>query len=104
GLPGNSGAVDGVGSAARFTYPSGVAVDAGATVYVADTSNHAIRRITSGGKVSTFAGTIGSAGYLDNGSGLSAKFRFPNAVAVDTSGNLYVADSFNHAIRKVSNT
>jgi sugar lactone lactonase YvrE len=100
GLAGNTGAVDGVGSAARFLYPYGIAVDASGTLFVADTFNHTIRRIQSGGLVSTHAGLAGARGS-SNGLGANARFNYPFALAADTSGNLYVADSFNHAIRRI---
>lgn len=97
---GISGFADGVGSAANFASPNGVAVDASGTVYVADTGNHRIRKITSAGVVSTLAGS-GSAGFVD-GSGSTAKFSSPYGLAVDGSGNVYVTDSSNNRIRKVT--
>jgi len=100
GLAGSSGSADGTGNLARFLYPYGLAVDAGGTVYVADTFNHTIRRIQSGGFVSTYAGTAGARGTV-NSYGVAARFAFPFALALDSSGNLYVADSYNHAIRKI---
>ena len=71
------------------------------SVYVADTYNHLIRKITSSGVVSTLAGTAGTAGSA-NGTGTSATFNQPIGVAVDSSGNVYVADYNNHLIRKIS--
>lgn len=96
-----SGALDGVGAAARFFLPSGVAVDTGGTVYVADSGNHAIRRITIGGTVSTYAGALGGSGLV-NGVGINARFNNPNSLVVDTAGNVFVADSLNNAIRKIA--
>jgi uncharacterized repeat protein (TIGR01451 family) len=87
------------GQAARFAAPFGVAVDALGNVYVADTQNHTIRKITPGGVVSTLAGLAGVYGS-DDGSGSAARFDLPFGVAVDSSGNLYVADYYNYAIRK----
>lgn len=98
GVQGNT---NGTGINAEFSNPFGVAVDNFGNVYVADTQNHRIRKITSSGVVSTFAGS--TFGYSD-GTGTSAKFYYPNGVAIDVSGNLYVTDSFNHMIRKISSS
>ena len=98
---GEAGFADGPGTSAFFVRPSGVAVDKDGNVYVADTYNHRIRMITPAGAVSTLAGT-GDADYLDNNIGTLAKFKFPNGVAVDKDGNVYVADEFNHRIRKIT--
>jgi sugar lactone lactonase YvrE len=91
GMAGNSGSSDGVGSNARFSYPSGVAVDSAGNLYVADTVNHTIRKITPARVVSTVAGLAMDSGAA-NGAGDNARFNFPNAIAVDSLGNLYVAD------------
>ncbi len=101
GLAGQSGSADGTGSAARFSYPSGVAVDSAGNVYVADTYNHTIRKVTSAGVVTTLAGLSGQPGYAD-GPGSEAQFNFPSGVAVDSAGNVYVADSCNAIIRQVT--
>lgn len=90
---------DGSGTSAQFNYPSRVAVDVFGNVYVADRDNHKIRKITSSGVVTTLAGS--TQGYND-GPGASAQFDSPNDVAVDASGNVYVADSNNHKIRKIT--
>jgi streptogramin lyase len=95
------GAVNGIGSSARFNYPYGVAVDGSGNVYVADTSNHVIRKISPTGDVTTLAGTAGSDGD-GNGTGSAASFAGPYGVAVDESGYVYVADTSNHLIRKIS--
>ncbi|HVT43358.1 MAG TPA: hypothetical protein VMT00_03110 [Thermoanaerobaculia bacterium] len=100
GMPGVAGDVDGVGVAARFRYPSGVAVDIDGTVYVADTANSAIRRIDPGGVVSTVAGKQGEPG-VDDGPADLARFGFPTGLALDVHGVLYIADSSNHAIRRI---
>jgi streptogramin lyase len=89
------------GSAARFSEPFGVAVDGETNVYVADTWNHAIRKVTPSGVVTTLAGLPGSFGSAD-GVGSDARFNNPNRVAVDGSGNVYVADTGNSTIRKVT--
>ncbi|RDC62700.1 SMP-30/gluconolactonase/LRE family protein [Adhaeribacter pallidiroseus] len=96
---GQLGFADGSGTAASFNNPNGVAVDAQGNVYVADTGNHRIRKITPAGEVSTLAGT-GQRGLVD-GIGSSAQFNNPSGIAVDAQGNLYVADSQNHSVRKM---
>jgi hypothetical protein len=101
GTAGSFGSTDGTGSAARFKGPRGVAVDAAGNVFVADQTNHTIRKVTSAGVVSTLAGTAGSAGSTD-ATGSAAKFHNPYGVAVDTAGNVFVADYLNHTIRKVT--
>lgn len=101
GLAGSSGSADGVGNAARFNNPLGVAVDSGGNVYVADTNNSTIRKITSAGVVSTLAGLAGSPGSAD-GAGATARFFQPGSVAVDSAGNIYVADTVNNTIRKIT--
>src|SRR5207237_247197 len=101
GLAGSSGSVDASGTSARFYQPEGVAVDAAGYVYVADTANGTIRKITPSGTVSTLAGFAGSYGSAD-GVGTNAQFYQPEAVTVDASGNLYVADYLNQTIRKVT--
>ena len=94
-----AGSVDGVGSAATFNEPQGVAVDSTGVVYVADTYNQQIRKVLPNGTVSTLAGS-GVQGFAD-GVGIVAQFNHPSSVAVDSTGVVYVADSFNHRIRKI---
>ena len=101
GLAGNSGSTDGSGSAARFYYPGGLAVDGTGNIYVADTFNNTIRKISSSGVVTTLAGTAGQSGSAD-GAGSVARFQRPQGCAVDSQNNVYVADYWNHTIRKIS--
>jgi sugar lactone lactonase YvrE len=101
GCMGEPGSTDGTGNAARFDKPQGVAVDASGNVYVSDSGNHTIRKVTADGAVTTFAGRPGEQGHAD-GAGREARFRSPSGVAVDGGGNVYVADSYNHVIRKIN--
>lgn len=101
GAAGNVGAADGTGSAAQFSAPLGVAVDVEGTVYVADSGNHTLRKVTAAGVVTTLAGSAGQAGAVD-GSGATARFRSPAGIAVDTGLNVYVSDRDNHLLRKVT--
>lgn len=95
------GSNDGAGTNARFTQPMGVAADGAGNVYVADTLNSTIRKITPAGAVTTLAGTAGKNGS-DDGTGSAAQFDNPYGVAVDNAGNVYVADSWNNTIRKIT--
>lgn len=97
---GRPGYKDGKGKDARFSWPTGIATDSVGNVYVCDSQNNRIRRITSEGVVSTVAG-IGIPGFAD-GSGYQAQFRFPTGIEIDRMGNIYVADSGNNRIRKIS--
>jgi sugar lactone lactonase YvrE len=101
GTAGSTGSADGAGSAARLYAPEGVATDSGGNIYVADTSNQTIRKITPGGFVTTLAGMAGFSGSLD-GTGSAARFRGPGQLAADSGGNIYVADTFNHTVRKIT--
>ena len=101
GTAGNSGSTNATGSAARFKNPRGVSVDTDGNVFVADSSNHTIRKVTSAGVVTTLAGTAGSTGSTD-ATGSAARFYVPYGVSVDTAGNVFVADFGNHTIRKVT--
>jgi len=98
---GQRGFVDGVADSASFNTPTSIAIDGSGTLYVADYSNNAIRRITPSGIVSTLAGG-GVIGGFANGTGTAATFRNPEGVAVDRAGNVYVADAGNNAIRMIT--
>jgi sugar lactone lactonase YvrE len=96
---GSIGSADGNASAARFSFPSGLALDAQGNMYVADRGNHRIRKITPAGIVSTVAGTV--QGYSD-GDANTAKFNQPYGLTLDAQGNIYVADYLNFRIRKIT--
>jgi sugar lactone lactonase YvrE len=96
---GGSGSTNGVASTATFNNPQGVAVDGSNNIYVADTGNNLIRKVTAAGLVITLAGS-GSGSVLD-GPGLLAKFNQPIGIAVDSSGKIYVADFGNQVIRMI---
>ncbi len=100
GQAGVSGSANGTGTAATFKYPVGVALDGSGNVYIGDFQNNLVRKITAGGVVSTLAGS-GSVGSA-NGTGTAASFNGPIGVAVDGSGNVYVGDSANNLIRKIT--
>jgi len=97
---GKLGFQDGAAKDARFYYPRGLAVDKQGNVLVADTLNHRIRKISVNGQISTLAGT-GQKGFRD-GPALRAHFNRPTGLALDNAGNLYIADTFNHRIRKLT--
>jgi streptogramin lyase len=101
GRAGQQGSMDGRGSAAQFLAPTGVAVDSAGIAYVADYGNNTIRKITPDGVVSTLAGRAGSSGSTD-GIGSAARFYSPYRVAVDSAGNVYVVERDNSTIRKIT--
>ena len=103
GLPGVTGSIDGIGSAARFNGPAGIAADSAGNVYVVDYGNSTVRKITSSGVVTTLAGAAGMVGSAD-GIGALARFNYPYGIAVDSSGNVYVSDKGNHTIRKITSS
>ncbi len=103
-LAGNIGAVgtaDGSATTARFGTPYGMASDADGNVYTSDRGTHTIRKITPAGVVTTLAGLANAEGSAD-GIGGAARFSFPEGIAVDATGNVYVADFGNHLLRKVT--
>jgi sugar lactone lactonase YvrE len=87
--------------ASGFSWPSGIAVDGAGTIYVSDSSHDVISIISPSGSVSVLAGTTGAPGNQD-GTGSTARFNFPQGLTLDASGNVYVADMNNNAVRKIS--
>jgi len=116
GRPGEAGAVNGVGSAARFHFPADIAVAPNGVLYVADSGNHCIRVIASNGSVTTLAGDLGSADDINldygqtytsvptqfDGKGAAARFNGPSGIAYAPGGFLYVSDTGNQIIRRVN--
>jgi sugar lactone lactonase YvrE len=100
GAQGTTGYADGTATAARFSDPVGLAVDAAGNVLVADSGNHCIRRITPAGGVTTLAGTPGVAGSQD-GAANAARFDTPSAVAVGADGTVFISDTGNHTLRRL---
>ena len=100
GRPGVAGTNDATGDAARFHNPRGITRDSDGNLYVADYSNHAIRKIDTNGAVTTLAGNPGVRGSAD-GTNRQAGFYYPHGIGVDRQGNVYVADQKNHTIRKI---
>lgn len=98
---GANGFADGAGRGAQFNFPGRLSVDAQGNIFVADSGNHTIRKITPRGVVTTIAGSPGQLGTND-GTGLNARFNLPFGTAPDGFGNVYVADYGNHLIRKIS--
>ena len=99
GQAGVSGSSDGT-SSARFNHPTGVAVNSAGNVYVADTDNNEVRKVTAAGMVTTLAGLAGSSGSTDGTT--SARFNGPSGIVADGTGNLYVSDTLNDTIRKIT--
>lgn len=95
------GSRDGVGTAARFYYPSGMTRDSSGAIYISDSSNHTIRKMTPDGAVTTFAGKAQAPGHVD-GNGANARFNDPEQLAIDSADNIYVADSGNGLVRKIT--
>jgi len=93
---------DGPANRSALSSPSGVAVDADGAIYIADSGNHRIRKVTPSGVISTVAGT-GERGFRgDGGPAAAASLNFPRGVSVDAAGNLWIADSGNHRVRKIN--
>lgn len=94
------GLLDGTGGQASFVHPQGISIDVHDNLFIADSGNNAVRKITPAGVTTTVAGGV-SSGFA-NGSGATARFSYPTGVAVDGAGNVFVADHDNHAIRKIT--
>lgn len=102
GMGSSAGFGDGTGSAAYFDRPSGVATDPSGNVYVVDAYNNSIRKVTPGGVVTTFAGSVNNAPGNVDGQGAAASFYYPAGIASDHSGNLYVSNGISNTIRKIA--
>ena len=96
-----NGITNGTGTAARFGTPNGIAIDSTGLMYVADFGNHTVRKVTSAAVVTTFAGDPYTTGNT-NGTGSGATFNNPSDVALDSTGNIYVADGVSSRIRKIT--
>lgn len=104
GQAGNAGTNDGVGSIARFNAPGDLTLDSSGNLYISDVLNHTIRKVSTQGTnwiVTTIAGSAGHPGFSD-GTNTDAQFNHPNGITLDKTGNLFVADHYNHTIRKIS--
>jgi sugar lactone lactonase YvrE len=99
---GSAGYADGTGTDAQFNIPAGLAVDSDNNIYVSDLLNLRIRKIDPTGVVTTIAGD-GTVGYLD-GTGTNSEFAYPDGLAVDSTGNIFIADQNNHRIRKIDSS
>lgn len=102
-LAGSTGAIgsqDGAGAGARFNTPTRLEVDASGNLYLTDTGNSTIREVSAAGAVTTLAGAPGQCGSAD-GNGGAARFCSPQGITLDRQGNLYVADTLNHTIRRI---
>lgn len=103
---GQAGYLDGAATTARFNYPRGICRDPQGNLYIGDSWNHRIRKITPDGNVTTYAGGgiaigVGSVGALVDAQGTDARFYTPSGLTMDEEGNIYVADAYNHRIRKI---
>ena len=102
GSSGAKGTTNGIGVAARFNEPRGLVFDTTGNLFVADSKNQTIRKITPAGVVSTFAGGAGVPGSTDGTTGSVARFRTPTGLGIDSAGNLYVSDRGNGTVRKIT--
>ena len=102
GLPAGYSGDGAAATAAQFNLPSSVAPDGAGNVYISDTLNHRIRKVNAAGVITTFAGTGANTYGGDGGAPDAAQLRNPSGIAVDSAGNLYIADMNNHRIRKVT--
>ncbi|MEW6370090.1 MAG: hypothetical protein AB1584_04090 [Pseudomonadota bacterium] len=100
GSAGAPGSADGAGGAARFNEPTRLEADIDGNLYVTDTGNSTIRQVSASGAVTTLAGTAGECGSADGNAG-NARFCKPQGITLDRNGNLYVADTANHTIRRI---
>ena len=101
GFPGSAGYTDGTGTNSHFNTPSGIATDPLGNIYVADTYNHQIRKISAAAVVRSLAGGTGTSTSSD-GTGSDARFKSPSGVTSDRNGNIYVSDTQNHTIRQIT--
>jgi streptogramin lyase len=101
GVAGTCGSADGLGTSAQFCGPEGIVLDGRGNLFVTDTLNHTVRRIDPAGHVTTVAGRPGACGSAD-GRGAAAQFCQPHDIAVDNGGNLYLADTANSTIRRIT--
>jgi len=101
GAAGQAGSADGAGVEARFNQIEGIAVDAASNLYVTDSANDTVRKISPAGRVTTLAGAAGQTGSA-NGAGAQARFNYPTGIAADPAGDLFVADTNNSTIRKIA--
>ena len=101
GTAGTSGSTDATGTAASFNAPNGMAVAPSGNIYVTDTGNSVIRKITPDGVVTTFAGTAGTTGSAD-GTGAAASFNHPTGIVITSIGNIFVSDTGNSTIREIT--
>ncbi|MCB0738476.1 MAG: T9SS type A sorting domain-containing protein [Bacteroidetes bacterium] len=101
GNPGKTGSTNGTGNGASFNYPVDVVVDSKGNVYVSDQQNHVIRKITSAGVVTTYAGQMGTSGSANGDKDAKALFNWPTGLAIDANDNIYVGDVSNSKVRKI---
>lgn len=100
GTTGTSGTTDGTGTNARFNNPKDISIDSYGDLFITDTGNNLIRKVTTGGVVTTFAGQTTSG--TTNANGTDAQFKFPFSIAIDASDTFYIVDNNNHRVRKMN--